>query len=172
MRLQFSNRQSHVVTPPLQIRRLTAFLIQKAARRMPPTTWGDISLILFDDEAMTQLNRRCFGRNETTDVISFRYGCIPGDPPAHCCGEVIVNAQQARRYGSGRKGGVMRELALYIAHGCDHLTGADDNTRPKRLSMRRRELHWLRLAEKQGLLPHAESPSHRTPGGQPKRHSI
>ena len=37
-----------------------------------------------------------------------------------------------------------RELALYLAHGCDHLTGADDATPAGRARMRRRELGWLR----------------------------
>jgi ssRNA-specific RNase YbeY (16S rRNA maturation enzyme) len=35
------------------------------------------------------------------------------------------------------------ELALYIAHGFDHLSGADDDTPARRAAMRRTEMRWL-----------------------------
>jgi ssRNA-specific RNase YbeY (16S rRNA maturation enzyme) len=39
--------------------------------------------------------------------------------------------------------GADAELALYIAHGFDHLSGADDNTPARRAAMRRTEMRWL-----------------------------
>jgi len=51
-----------------------------------------------------------------------------------------------------RAGGPDRELALYLAHGCDHLAGADDATPRQRAAMRRRELRWLRAAAHADLL--------------------
>ena len=38
---------------------------------------------------------------------------------------------------------VDKELALYIAHGCDHLTDAEDSSEEGFRSMRSRELAWL-----------------------------
>ncbi|MBQ3810327.1 MAG: hypothetical protein II839_05855, partial [Kiritimatiellae bacterium] len=35
------------------------------------------------------------------------------------------------------------ELALYLAHGFDHLAGSDDATAAGYRAMRRRELRWL-----------------------------
>jgi ssRNA-specific RNase YbeY (16S rRNA maturation enzyme) len=62
-----------------------------------------------------------------------------------------VNAQRALAV--GRRGpGVERELALYIAHGLQHLAGASDRTPALRARMRKRELAWLKQAEKKGLL--------------------
>ena len=48
--------------------------------------------------------------------------------------------------------GASSELGLYIAHGCDHLSGAEDYDRPGRERMRRRELRWLQQARAGGLL--------------------
>ena len=39
---------------------------------------------------------------------------------------------------------VVVNLLLYIAHGMDHLSGADDHSERGYLAMRRRELSWLR----------------------------
>jgi len=91
---------------------------------------------------MTAMNRACFGRPRPTDVISIPY---PPLPPVERAwrGEVAVNATAAVREGRMRKG-VARELALYLAHGCQHLSGAEDGTPGERRRMRRRENRWLR----------------------------
>jgi ssRNA-specific RNase YbeY (16S rRNA maturation enzyme) len=75
------------------------------------------------------------------------------------CGEIVVNVERAAEAGPGHwprtrgdRSAIARELALYIAHGCDHLCGADDASRVDRLRMRRRELRWLRAAERDGCL--------------------
>ena len=57
--------------------------------------------------------------------------------------ELIINAERAREEGRGRSGGVARELALYLAHGLDHLAGFDDDTPKHRAAMRQRETRWL-----------------------------
>jgi len=44
------------------------------------------------------------------------------------------------------------ELALYLAHGIDHLTGATDDSPLARRRMRTREMNWVRSAERRGLL--------------------
>lgn len=107
----------------------------------PRTVWGDISVVLTDDEGITQPNREFFGRNRPTDVISFRYDPIPGED-GHATGDLIVNLECALREGPAH-GGPDAELALYIAHGFNHLSGADDDTPQKRAAMRRTETRWL-----------------------------
>lgn len=98
---------------------------------------------VLDDAAMTDLNRRMFGREGTTDVISATYRPTPG-MVGDTTAELFVNAECAVREGT-RRGGVARELALYLAHGWDHLSGADDASADDRRRMRRRELRWLRM---------------------------
>ncbi len=131
------------------LKRLTLFFLERAAR-LDPGLDGEISLTLLDDAAMRRLNRRFSGCDETTDVLSFRYA-QPSGVSETTIGECVVNAERALHAGV-RYGGTARELALYIAHACDHLTGADDAGEPERRRMRRRELRWLREAAGCGLL--------------------
>lgn len=83
----------------------------------------------------------CFGIRAQTDVVAQSYATVPG-----VCGasaEVVLNAERARAEGQTRPGGAARELALYLAHGLDHLAGSDDRTPALRRAMRRRETRWL-----------------------------
>jgi ssRNA-specific RNase YbeY (16S rRNA maturation enzyme) len=66
-------------------------------------------------------------------------------------GEVVLNVQRAAAEGRRRQG-ASRELARYLAHGLQHLTGATDATAGERTRMHRRERAWLRAAEAQDLL--------------------
>ncbi len=102
-------------------------------------------MVLVDDGASREINRAHLGHDYATDVISFSFDPIPGDTECGSCGEIVVNVEQAERLGH-RYGGFARELALYIAHGCDHLSGEDDKTPAQRQRMRRRELRWLKEA--------------------------
>ncbi len=86
--------------------------------------------------------------------MTFRYAALPG-AAARPAAEIVVNVERAMA--EGLRQAVRRpawspghELALYVAHGCDHLTGADDNDPAARRRMRRRELRWLRAAAADG----------------------
>ena len=100
--------------------------------------------MLTDDAGITQYNREFFGKDRATDVISFRSEPVPGEEGASS--DLIVNVERAIQEGPNHDG-VDAELALYIAHGFNHLSGADDNTPAKRAAMRRTEMR--RLAELQ-----------------------
>lgn len=116
----------------------------KAAALDPPTAWQSVSLVLTDDAGITQVNRQYLGVAGPTDVISLRYAPIPGDRDG-LDGEIIVNVERAAGEGRRRaRWSGSRELALYIAHGCDHLAGETDGDDAGRRRMRRRELRWLR----------------------------
>jgi len=127
----------------------------KVSRLDRSAEWREISLVLTDDAGIQRINQRHLGKTETTDVISFRYDPMPGDC-GMCTGEVFVNAERAsRRKMQPAAGGTWtaaKELGLYVAHGCDHLSGASDADTAGRERMRRRELRWLREAQRQGLL--------------------
>ncbi len=116
--------------------------MERVARLNPDRRWDEISIAILDDEGITPINLRYFDRPKPTDVISLAYEPIDADEG--WVGEVIVNAERALQEGAHRDGGWLKELALYIAHGCDHLSGADDSTPDERRRMRRRELEWLR----------------------------
>lgn len=112
--------------------------------------WEELSLVLMDDQGIARVHRTHLGAHRTTDVISFAYPPTPGATTGHTA-EVLANVQRAAALGP-RYGGASEELARYIAHGCHHLAGADDDTQPRRARMRRVEERWLRQAKEEGLL--------------------
>jgi len=116
------------------------------------TTKG-VAVVLVDDRESQRAQAGYFGRSTVTDVISLIYEPGPGGEDEIAC-ELIVNVEQAvrsaRRIGHGWT--VSDELALYLAHGCDHLSGEEDGTPAQRQRMRRRELRWLRKARRDGLI--------------------
>ena len=60
-------------------------------------------------------------------------------------GEVYVNCDRALAAAPKRRGwSPAKELLLYIAHGIDHLSGADDFSPKDYQAMRRRELSWIK----------------------------
>lgn len=78
-----------------------------------------------------------------TDVVTQAYDSIPPEEPG-LYGELFVNVDQAMRAAPKRKGwSAAKELLLYVAHGMDHLSGADDHGESAYRAMRRRELRWI-----------------------------
>ncbi len=107
----------------------------------PGRPWTMLSICLTNDEGIRPLKRDYFGLDQSTDVVSFAYEPMPGHPEGWT-GEIIVNAECALREGP-RHHGADYELAFYIAHGCHHLSGADDADASSRDAMHRIEQQWL-----------------------------
>lgn len=128
------------------MRSLAARLMAKAFPDGAP--FDELAVVLVDDAAMPACKERCFGVRLQTDVLSQSYLGVPG--VAGPTAELVINAERAVQGGAGRLGGVAAEFALYLAHGCDHLAGGEDDTPPRRRAMRCRELRWLREL---GVLP-------------------
>lgn len=113
-------------------------------------TWTELSVVLTDDRGITRLNKTHLGARRPTDVISFAYPPVSGATDQYT-GEVIVNVERAATIGPRYKGAA-EELALYVAHGCHHLSGATDKTPLQRSRMRRVEERWLNETDTAGLL--------------------
>ena len=150
MQVTIINRQNRHRIAQRRILRLLEFLLTKAVRGKD-IRWCDVALILVDNQASRKINRIHLHHDYDTDVITFNYMPLPGDPRHGLCGEIIVNVERAGVEG-GRRRGRDHETALYIAHGCDHLTGGRDDTRERAQQMRRRELCWVRSAIQRGLV--------------------
>ena len=106
--------------------------------------WHEVTVHLVRDEASDAMHRAIMGVPGATDVITQAYDAIPPEPPG-LFGELFVNTDQALRAAPSRRGwSPAKELLLYIAHGMDHLSGADDHSERGYLAMRHRELSWLR----------------------------
>ncbi|MDP6849203.1 MAG: rRNA maturation RNase YbeY [Kiritimatiellia bacterium] len=156
MRIQVTNNQKTAHPRIQSIRKLTEYLINTASNLLPNRQWGDISIVLVDNAGMEPFNRKLFEKTGTTDVVSLCYEPVPGENAAWA-GDIVVNVELAVEMGRklvrpGVSWGPERELALYIAHGCDHFMGEDDADEKGRARMRRRELRWVDGAGKEGLL--------------------
>ena len=106
-------------------------------------TWYDVVVHLVRDAASDKLHRAIMGVAGATDVITQAYDAVPPEEPG-LYGELFVNTDQALRAAPKKKGwSAAKELLLYVAHGMDHLSGADDHAEADYNRMRRRELKWL-----------------------------
>lgn len=145
MRIAISDLQAAGRVRHAEVQRLARHFLEHGKPRLGAGASGRLTLILTDDAAMREANSRTFGKAGTTDVISCRYEPLPGEKGG--AADIFVNVQRAREEGGRRpRWSADRELALYLAHGIDHLSGADDATPAQRQRMRRRELGWLRKA--------------------------
>ena len=140
-RIRIHHRQRQHPVDAAALRVLAQALLQCAARLEASCAGLTVDLVLVDDAACAPINRAAVGHEGPTDVITLRYAAIPGDTDGETA-EIILNAACAWRQGRDRAG-ADRELALYLAHACDHLCGFDDQTPSARRAMRRREWRWL-----------------------------
>ncbi len=108
-----------------------------------------VTVILQDDAFSAETHAAINGAEGPTDVTTQAYEAMPPEPPG-VYGELYVNVDQALRAAPRRVGwSVAKELLLYVAHGMDHLSGADDFAPADYARMRRRELTWLKDWEKE-----------------------
>ena len=116
----------------------------ESSRRRVGGTWHEVVVHLVRDADSDALHRAIMGIPGATDVITQAYDAIPPEAPG-LYGELFVNTDQAFRAAPRRRGwNAAKELLLYIAHGMDHLSGADDHALADYARMRRRELSWIR----------------------------
>ena len=121
------------------------FAVKSSARIGVP--FRAVTVVLQDDAFSAEVHEAINGAKGPTDVITQRYDAMPGEPDG-VYGELYVNADQALRVAPKRRGwSPAKELLLYVAHGMDHLSGADDLKPRDYDRMRRRELRWLNESE-------------------------
>ncbi len=136
-------------------------LSESSAQRNGAPDYESVSLIITGDALISRIHEQSMAIKETTDVITLAYATAPG---TSATAEIFVNAQLAVRYGADRSSldliddeahalwSSAHELALYIAHGFDHLAGNDDMSASGFQSMRKREIDWVRQAHALGLV--------------------
>ncbi len=101
---------------------------------------GAVDVTIVDDEALRALHEEHLDDPRRTDVMAFDYRGGPGPVG----GELIVSAERALEESRRRGHRFLEELALYVAHGCLHLTGFRDKTPVQTRAMRRAEAEVLR----------------------------
>lgn len=122
------------------------FFAEKSSARIG-RAFREVSIVLQDDEFSAEVHLAVNGVEGPTDAITQAYDAMPGEADG-VYGEVYVNCERAMKCAPKRKGwSAAKELLLYIAHGIDHLSGADDLSPKDYERMRRRELRWLKQLE-------------------------
>ena len=125
-----------------------AFFASRASARVGES-FRAVTVVLQDDAFSAEVHLAINGAEGPTDAITQRYDAMPGEEPG-VYGEVYVNCDRAISAAPRRRGwSPAKELLLYVAHGMDHLSGADDLDPKGYDAMRRRELAWLRDWERE-----------------------
>ena len=90
-----------------------------------------VEVLLVGDDHMKELNKTTFGKNDTTDVISY-----PVDKDKGLLGQLVVNVDEVRRNAERFGTKYELELARVVAHGTLHLLGYTDDTEDSRMVMK------------------------------------
>ena len=108
-----------------------------------------ISLVLCDDPAIQELNRRFLNHDYPTDVLSFLLSGSDetSEGKQRLIGEIIISVETAERNAKRYRQTLESELIRLAIHGTLHLLGYDDATLPQRKKMRQRERWYLKLIE-------------------------
>lgn len=125
-----------------ELRRAAELFAARSGARVG-ARFREVAVVLQDDAASAEVHLAINGADGPTDVVTQRYDAMPGEEPG-VYGELYVNCDRAEAAAPRRRGwSAAKELLLYVAHGMDHLSGADDLEPSGRARMRRRELAWL-----------------------------
>lgn len=86
----------------------------------------ELSILLVDDAAIQELNRKFRKVDRPTDVLSFSQQEGESNPlNPHLLGDVVVSVETARRQASEHQLSLDEELTLLLIHGILHLLGFD-----------------------------------------------
>jgi len=126
-----------------EVKAAAEFFAARSAARSG-RVFRSVAVVLQDDAFSAEVHLAVNGVEGPTDAITQGYDPLPGEDDG-VYGEVYVNCERALKCAPSRAGwSPARELLLYVAHGIDHLSGADDLEPADYARMRRRELSWLR----------------------------
>ena len=124
-----------------------------------------LSLLLADNRTLRELNLAHRGRDEPTDVLSWRYteaeGHAGATPEAPLLGDLAISLERAREQAHRNGWNLRTEVLRLLAHGCAHLAGYDHNTAAAEREMLGREEALLKAVGIEHVYPAREN----QPGG-------
>lgn len=108
----------------------------------------EISVLLCDDAAIADLNRRYGDNSGPTDVLSFQQ---PEEPAAstRALGDIVISLETAERNCGPGSAQLRAEIAMLFCHGLLHLLGYDHDTDRNRAQMQRRQAEYLGVSERE-----------------------
>lgn len=93
---------------------------------------SELSILLVDDDEMTQLNRQYLSRDHPTNVLAFAMG-EGEDTGLHpdLLGDVVISTETAEQEAQQRGVTLKEEMALLLVHGILHLLGYEHEDVPE-----------------------------------------
>ena len=130
-----------------------------------PDQPGTVCVIVCDNDAIGQANRKFRGIDEATDVLSFP----APENPANLLGDVMVSWVYASAQAKFRHVKPVEEAAMLAVHGTLHLLGYDDIEEEDRTAMLQRmnmvmEAAGLPIEPAWSSLPHGDAAEDRSGG--------
>ena len=95
---------------------------------VPEANGRHFSVAFIPDSRMKQLNEMFRGKNETTDVLSFRHEPDKFNPDTRNLGDIVISAEQAAKQAGENDLDLETEIKQLILHGLLHLLGMDHET--------------------------------------------
>ncbi len=106
--------------------------------------WGEVNVVVGDDEMLQNLNREYRSKDVPTDVLSFSYiegeEDIDSDDPDFAVGDIFISLDKASLQAKSAGHSTARELAFLAIHGMLHLLGYDHIEDDEASLMRKKEL--------------------------------
>lgn len=102
-----------------------------------------VNLVFVSNQKIRALNRKYFGMDLSTDVISFPSGKDFPEPSGFM-GDVVISSDKAAQNAAFYGVSFDEEISLYVIHGILHLLGFEDKTKKGRAKMRSLEDECLR----------------------------
>jgi len=103
----------------------------------------EISLLLCDDEFISDLNRQYRSVEGPTDVLSFEQD----GPESGILGDVVISLETALRRCDEDRARARAEVNLLFCHGLLHLLGYEHSSPAERETMTRKQAQYLRVSE-------------------------
>jgi probable rRNA maturation factor len=117
----------------------------------------ELAVVVTDDEALRELDRRYRDVDAPTDVLAFpneaRGPFVNAPGILHYLGDVIISFPRAVGQAAEAGHSVEAELQLLVVHGVLHLLGYDDEAEPQRARMWRAQAAILQALGVQVHLP-------------------
>ncbi len=127
---------ARVTVPGLEAAAVAAVVARAWALHCGPPG-AAVEVALLGEAEHTRLHAELMDAPEATDVMALSYR------DADLWGEILVNADCARREAAARGARARDEALLYVAHGALHLLGFDDRDAAARAAMRAAEARTL-----------------------------
>lgn len=129
--------EGRVVAEVLQRAALATLIYQQRDQARP--TQYELTIVITDDDALQELNRRFLGIDAPTDVLAFPNDTrgpfveVPGYP--YYLGDVVISLPRAEAQALEAGHTTDAELQLLVVHGVLHLLGYDDAEEEPRAKM-------------------------------------